>query len=130
MLKKHIVEYFDSVVREIDFFTELKIQQDVSLEEVWNKRRDVQIKTVQQLQTASLTKADKFDDESQLEKALDEFCFTVEFNSLLFVIKVNRYVGPNEINLFKSLLEWKKLTAQQRINLITDGKEVFLSVSV
>lgn len=120
-----IAEYFDSVVNEIDLFTEKKLQHDETgtPEDWWNTRRESQIEEVRRIERACLSRLNKIksnQEEIRTKKAFVEYCFTVEFGDLLFLAKANRYVDPKEIGLFKFFI------SSNEANLLVDKQKVIL----
>lgn len=135
MLRRTVFEYFDSIVSEIDLFTEIKIQEDVrNSEECWNKRREQQIEAVRQIEKTCLRHVDVIktaDKELILPTAVFvEYCFTVEYGGMLFVVKSNRFVDTDEIELFKVMLVWDSWSSQMKMNYLTNGEAVFQVVGV
>ena len=49
-----IVKYFDSIINDLDIFTETKIAGDNGLEKVLNERRDEQIKYIRRVEQAAM----------------------------------------------------------------------------
>lgn len=128
MLRLKVVEYFDSVINQIDLFTETKIlQKDTKISEEWlNKRRDRQIEAVKQIEQACLTQLAEVKKENEREwkeKVFVEYCFVVEYRRLLFLATSKRYVDSNEIEFVTNRLRWDVLSENEITNFfVKEGK--------
>ena len=105
MLRLRVAEYFDSVVNEIDLYTETKIQsiKTQTEEDWWNKRRQEQIDEVRRIERACLDHVNTLKVEEKeiesgewMKRVFVEYCFTVNFDGLVYLVKANRYVEPKE----------------------------------
>lgn len=129
-LRLRISEYFDTVVNQIDLFTETKITHDNRLEQSLNERREQQLQIVRNVERVTLARVDRLDlndnEQNILERSFaSEFCFTVELAEFLFLVKVNRYLSPNEIDVFKTFLKWKHMSDQERHSFLTNQNSCF-----
>lgn len=135
MLKVRITEYFESIVNQIDIFTEIKIQQDELAACRLNERRDEQIRFIKAIESASLVRVAKLNigpenNESDLiSKVLEETCFVVEFAGLLFLASVDRFVDSDEIDVFKKLIMWSDMSDAERWSFLTKKQNVSFNVS-
>lgn len=114
--KLAISSYFDSVISQIDYYTEKTIahcdyRDNELLVACVNQRREKQIKLVKEMEQKNLANVDTVDlktdyEESQLMKKLfKEFCFTSEFYGWLFVIVTDSYRSDNQLKLFQMFLQ-------------------------
>lgn len=124
-LRLQVTEYFDSVVNQIDVFVETKIQRGEAPEEWWNKRREEQIQAIKQIEHSCLAQAPETVDETDgRERLFSEYCFTIEYADMLFLIRAKRYVESEEIDLLKKRLKWIELSEQQMIKYFTQNQNV------
>lgn len=124
MDRLRITEYFDSVINEIDLFTERKCQQDQRWEKFGNDRREEQIKVVKEMERKRLELAnggEKTEEESVRVKG--GFCFGLEFSGLWFLVITNRQVSQEEKELFKVLIEWPGLSYIERLRALTKSNK-------
>lgn len=134
MLRLRVVEFFDSIRREVDYFTETKIIEDTEHEGFWNERREKQIEGLKQIEQAALCNVsskrkleeDEDNEESEkLSQALSDFCFTFEYAGIMFVARVDKYVDDKEIATFKKFLKIESMNNKKREAFLIDGKKAF-----
>lgn len=115
MLRLKLTEYFDSVVNEIDLFTETRIQQDHRLEKWWNDRREEQIEAIRRIERTCLAR-DKRDQGNVESQGFVEYCFTFIYADMLFLAQANRYVTSQEQELLEAQLNWQNLSQYDQIS--------------
>lgn len=106
-LRLQIVDYFDSLVNEIDLFTETRILEGKTPEEWLNTRREEQIQAIRQIEKASLTRLDSIetkDDKDWKKQVYVKYCFTIEYGGVMYLSVASRYVGLEQIELLKTRL--------------------------
>ena len=106
MSRLAIAENFDSVINQIDLFTETKIQETAQRqgldEEWWNRRRDEQLKVIGEIQQACLAQASR----RCKEDMFVEYCFTVEYAEMLYLVRAKSHVESSEIEMISNRLRW------------------------
>lgn len=126
MFRLRIADYFDSVVNKVDLFTEKKIQkEEAPNEDWWNTRRQEQIDTIREIERVCLihlksVDLNEIERDEWMPRVFVEYCFTTEYDGLLFVVKADRYVEPRERQLLEIQLAHEYLIAKianQPVNL-------------
>lgn len=132
MLRLGLVDYFDSIIREIDFYNESRAHKNEAEAKKFNERRDEQISFLRSSQAAYLLKIDSLNLESKLDESqdilrlvLDQTFFTFKYKEFMFVIQLNRYLDPRSLRWFKSVLRWNEHTySSNKMSSVVDCEDI------
>ncbi len=107
-----LTKYSDSVINEIDLFTETELHADDCNEAKstrLNQNREAMIKQVKDAENLNLKHLDANKDEFSTDKDVDisklfsEFCFILKQKSEIRLIVTDEFVPEKELNLFHNL---------------------------
>lgn len=132
MDKLRITDYFDSVINQIDIFTETEIKEESSMEKPFNERRQIQIEAIKAIEQKNLMRVEslaskirKGDDESiPCDEALKDYCFVVEFGKILFLATAGRQISNEEQTLLQTLLRWPYSSHREILEQLTDESNI------
>jgi hypothetical protein len=110
-----IVDYFDELRNEIDLCIEKQLIECYENDEevdLLNKRRDVQLSEVADIEAANLKHLDELDDlavdqllfedaDSVRVKLFKTFCFVIDYNELMRLVIIDSCFSKEQILLFK-----------------------------
>jgi hypothetical protein len=127
-----IVEYFDSVINEIDLFTEKEAHKSKLDRNELNKNREVLIKQVKECEKASLSNLAQ---QNKLNPNFS-FCFVLNHGNNLRLVVTDTFLSQPNIDIFKSLaLTGRYATSNQtelarifQINHQTPHNEPFFEI--
>lgn len=133
MLRLRVVELFDSMRQELDYFTETKISENFEHESFWNERRAKQIEAVSQIEQTALSEisskrkieSEEEENVEELSQVLNDFCFTFVYADMIFVATVDKYVDDKQIATFREFIKIESMNSKMRQAFLFDGKRLF-----
>ena len=135
MQRLRVANYFDDVVAEVDLFTETELQKLVGKDEDgevdsaevnrWNRRREEQIEAIRRCEQACylhLSKS-KIDDDDNDASIFVEYCFTLDHFGMLYVIKTDQYVSPDEKCLLHKVIKLSGMSESDKLKTLITGMQ-------